>query len=404
MTSRFDMPQAAARAHGLTDVGCVRDHNEDALWADAEAGLYIVADGMGGHAAGEVASAIVVEKVPEFVRQGRDPAQALCETHQVIRRAADEGRGAAGMGSTAVVLRTRGTDYEIAWVGDSRAYLWDGKGLRQLTRDHSFIQRLLDAQAISFEDAGQHPDRNVITQALGMVEYAQVHPDTATGRLYRGEKILLCSDGLSGEVSDDEIVLVLASNEGSESQGQALVDRARRAGGADNITVILVRASDDAPPRPSTTEPFEAARLNESLHEQSRRRGWIAGLAIGAGLVVALAAGWGLWHDESASFPAGGQMTTEQKPQSSPPPAVSVPPPDAVAAPLPSNAIREREPENRELPARPVARESSAKVTTVAPLGTQKLSDDGTAREAKPIAKAARGRSGANARKAKGED
>ena len=266
---------STSHAFGVTDVGCVRDHNEDALRVDAKAGLYIVADGMGGHAAGEVASAIVLEMIPEFVRRGHSLAQALRETHRAIQRAAKEGHGVPGMGSTAVVLRMNGADYEIAWVGDSRAYLWDGTVLRQLSRDHSFVEKLIAAQAITVEEAERHPDRNVITQALGMAEYDQLRPDTVTGRMYRGEQILLCSDGLSSEVADGEIARVLASNGDNESRARALLEKARRAGGADNITVLLVRAPEDASRRPTTTAPFDTTRLTRAL--QKRSRWWLSG-------------------------------------------------------------------------------------------------------------------------------
>lgn len=300
-----EKPASTPPAYGATDVGCVRDHNEDALRIDTEAGLYIVADGMGGHAAGEVASAIVVEAVPEYVRGGQGLSQALCETHRAIRRAAAEGRGAPGMGSTAVVLRLSGADYEIAWVGDSRAYLWDGRALRQLSRDHSFVQKMLDAQAITTEEAGQHPDRNVITQSLGMAEFDQVQPDTATGRLYRGEKILLCSDGLSSEVADEGIAQALAANGAMQSQAQALVGQARRAGGNDNITVLLVQAPDDAPDRPATTQPFDALRLKQVLQTRAPRRWWIPAVALAAGIAGAAAVGWAVLRDAATTAAPG---------------------------------------------------------------------------------------------------
>ncbi len=376
--SRKDLV-STSHAFGMTDVGCVRDHNEDALRVDAESGLYIVADGMGGHAAGEVASAIVLEMVPDFVRRGQSLDQALCETHRAIQRAVTEGRGAPGMGSTAVVLRMDGADYEVAWVGDSRAYLWDGTRLRQLSRDHSFVQKLLEAQAISAEEAEQHPDRNVITQALGMVECDQVRPDTVKGRLYRGERILLCSDGLSSEVADDEITVVLASHGDNESQARSLIEKARRAGGADNITVLLVRAPEYAPRRPSKTEPFDATRLARALQERSRRRWWIPCLAIGVGVLGVAAVGWMVLREGGPSTPAGGGATAEPA-QRTTPALVPEPPMDAAASTPRLSEVLRIEPEKQQRPGKQGAPVPPAEVITIAPLKPRPINDEGAAR------------------------
>jgi protein phosphatase len=356
---------------------------------------------MGGHAAGEVASAIVLEKIPECVRRGQNLPQALRETHRAIQRAAEEGHGAPGMGSTVVVLRMKGADYEIAWVGDSRAYLWDGKVLRQLSRDHSFVEKLIAAQAITAEEAERHPDRNVITQALGMAEYDQLRPDTMTGRLYRGEQILLCSDGLSSEVGDDEIARVLASHRDSESRARALVEKARRAGGADNITVLLVRAPEDAPRRLTTTAPFDSMQLTRALQARSRRRRWGVGLAMALSVMCA-ALGWVLWvflRANVSPVSVEGGATTEQAQRATPPvapspPVIPAPPVDAAPGVPSPNKTLKSDPEEQPLPGTQTTPKSPADVVIVDPLPVY-----GAARDAQRMATEAKAQRQDNARK-----
>ena len=142
-----------------TDVGRVRDHNEDNYVANAELGLWVVSDEMGGHEAGEVASEITVTELPERTRNGAALDEAIGAIHQSILDSPAPGRGAPGMGATVVALKNDGMRYRVAWVGDSRAYLWDGEHLQQLTRDHSFVQRLIDSGAITAEEAAEHLEK-----------------------------------------------------------------------------------------------------------------------------------------------------------------------------------------------------------------------------------------------------
>ena len=152
---------------GISDVGQKRERNEDSLFYDDKMGLYVVADGMGGQEAGEVASAIAVQTICEAIKQQASLTEAIERAHTAIGEASPE-LGGAGMGTTVVALLTRDNDYEIAWVGDSRAYLWNLRQLKRLTRDHSMVQEMVDAGAISAEEADQHPQRNIITQSLGV--------------------------------------------------------------------------------------------------------------------------------------------------------------------------------------------------------------------------------------------
>lgn len=230
-----------------SDVGRVRRHNEDSFAAREDLGLWVVADGMGGAAGGEVASAIVVEVVPRAVEQGADLSEAIAQANRSILDAVAAGRGKAGMGSTVVAAQMNGRDYTVAWVGDARAYVW-GDGLERVSRDHSRVQELLDAGMISEAEARNHPHRSVITRVLGGPDGTAADAEQISGSLKPGQSLLLCSDGLTSEVRDEEIAEVLSghlnANGLEDGQGQAAVDRlvslALEHGGNDNVTVLLV--------------------------------------------------------------------------------------------------------------------------------------------------------------------
>lgn len=224
----------------VTDVGCSRELNEDSLFCGPN--LWIVADGMGGHACGEVASQLAVKTIAEdFAITGQLEGPIL-KAHQKIIKAGDMGVGQAGMGTTVVVLHCSEQDYKIAWVGDSRAYLWDAKRskLTQLTEDHSLIARLINSGLITAEDALNHPQRHMITQCLGSLEIDTPQVDTYMGRWGQHQQILLCSDGLSDEVSDEEIAAMLEQDATNEEKLASLVAVAKQKGGRDNISLILV--------------------------------------------------------------------------------------------------------------------------------------------------------------------
>jgi protein phosphatase len=229
-----------------SDVGRVRRHNEDSFAIREDLGLWVVADGMGGAAAGEVASAIAVDVIAREVEKGAGLDAAIAAANRSIVEAAAAGRGRTGMGSTVVAARLEGHRYTVAWVGDARAYLW-GNGLRRLSHDHSRIQELLDAGMISAEEARLHPQRSVITRVLGGPDGTAATVEQISGALKPGQGLLLCSDGLTSEVCDDDIARVLSGNLAAGGQGQAaaeeLVSLALENGGADNVTVILIGVS-----------------------------------------------------------------------------------------------------------------------------------------------------------------
>ncbi|NND66119.1 MAG: serine/threonine-protein phosphatase [Halioglobus sp.] len=226
---------------GDTNAGKKRDHNEDCIAAEPGLGLWLVADGVGGHAAGEVASDLVRRTIIERVTAGDSLAAAITRSHEVLL-AEIEQRGASsplGMGSTVVAARIEGSDYEVAWVGDSRAYLFDGQ-LQQLSTDHTRVQELLAQGAITPEEAHSHPERHVLTQCLGVSKGVQLSPGRVSGTLKSGEQLLLCSDGLTDELSDSVITGLLARNHSPGAQVEALIRSALDMGGNDNVSVVVV--------------------------------------------------------------------------------------------------------------------------------------------------------------------
>jgi serine/threonine protein phosphatase PrpC len=286
-----------------THVGRVREHNEDNHAARPDLGLWIVADGMGGHLAGEVASRILVDELVRRITQGDSLSSAVAATHHAVLAAVASGEGQPGMGSTVVALQIKDAKYQIAWVGDSRAYLVSQTNLRQITCDHTFVQQLIAAGAIAESEAAQHPDRNIVTQAIGTPAMAEVKVDVVKGQLYQGEQILLCSDGLTGEVSDQAIFEILSALGDDVSKVEALIAAALDHGGSDNVTVLLVSAPDDAPARPQrgNTVPIDARLLNQSLagNASPNKSTVIWAVIGGVCLAILLAMGWNI-NEKSA--------------------------------------------------------------------------------------------------------
>jgi protein phosphatase len=217
----------------------VRENNEDNLLIAAP--LYAVADGMGGHAAGEVASEIAIQTLLDAQIKDVDPValrDALVAANHAIIEAADQGVGRMGMGTTMTAAVIRENRLLIAQVGDSRAYLMHAGRLRQVTRDHSLMAELIALGEVTPTEARTHPQRSVITRVLG----SELHtlPDLYEIDIVNGDRLLLCSDGLTGMVDDEEIESLLAAHPDPQSAADALVEAARAAGGYDNVTVVLV--------------------------------------------------------------------------------------------------------------------------------------------------------------------
>ncbi len=230
-----------------SDKGMVRELNED-CFAVRDFGshtLLIVADGMGGHKAGEVASAVAVQKIQEYIEAHLDGCpmpqlleQAMAQANEIIYHQAKEDVECTSMGTTAVVCCITGTEAYFANVGDSRAYLLGMDGMEQITEDHSFVMELLRQGEITPEEAERHPQKNVITRALGTERTVQT--DLFHCDLQPDDMLLLCSDGLTGMLLEEEIAAVMWLEEPLEIRVDKLIDMANERGGYDNITVIAV--------------------------------------------------------------------------------------------------------------------------------------------------------------------
>jgi PPM family protein phosphatase len=251
-------------AYGTSDVGLVREGNEDSLFVGRT--VFAVADGMGGHQAGEVASQKALEPVasldstdypsPEDATGALVEAITAANTAVVAEGAADPSK--SGMGTTLTVVMVRSGKIHLAHVGDSRAYLLrDGESISQLTTDHTLVEQLIREGRISREQAATHPQRSVITRAIGVDQEVDVDSFPPL-ELEPGDQILLCSDGLTGPVSDEQITTILRETDDGDAACAALVDAAKQGGAPDNITVVLLRVDGERAGGPPPLEPEEA--------------------------------------------------------------------------------------------------------------------------------------------------
>lgn len=218
-----------------------REHNEDFVIADESLGLALVADGMGGRSAGEVASKLAAAVIQEHLRQSDNLLDAILAAHREIIAAANDGRGKPGMATTVAAVKMQSSSYMISWVGDSRVYLWNGE-LLQLTRDHSYVQALIAQGKLAMEDADQNARRNLVTQALGIEELKSLDVKVIKGELGGGERLLICSDGLNDELGNIGIAKILSEELSLDDAVDELVMRAIAAGGRDNISVVLLES------------------------------------------------------------------------------------------------------------------------------------------------------------------
>jgi protein phosphatase len=262
-----------------TDVGMVRQQNEDSYLA--EENLYVVADGMGGHNAGEVASALAVTTLKAGARSGIDSVERFRELVQqantAIYTASLDDSTQSGMGTTLTALSIVAGEEPrvlVANVGDARTYMWRNGALTRLSVDHSYVQELVNEGIITPEEARVHPRRNIVTRALGIDRSVVV--DVFSHLVRTGDRIVLCSDGLVDEVSDADIAVVLGQHSDPQDTAEALVMVANTAGGRDNTTVIVVDVLDDISepvilPTPDNTTPMEAlAPMQVALAKKSK--------------------------------------------------------------------------------------------------------------------------------------
>lgn len=227
------------KMYGATDIGLVRTTNQDNFYIDKSGKWAVVADGMGGHNGGETASAMAVEEIKKSMAQGIGLKEAIENANTMVYQKSTESPELLGMGTTVVLCEVLGDRVNIAHVGDSRAYLYSNGTLKQLTKDHSIVQQLIDSGTITEEQSKYHPQRNLITRAVGTEK--NIVADLTTVEFLEGDSILICSDGLSSYVEECEITDILKTGKSSETV-ISLIDAANQSGGKDNVTVVLIKA------------------------------------------------------------------------------------------------------------------------------------------------------------------
>lgn len=253
-----------------TDIGRVRDHNEDGYLVEHHVGLIAVADGMGGHRGGEVASAAALEALRIAFVAGASIDEAVSVANDAVHEQSVADPNLRGMGTT---LTAGSFDDEghlvLGHVGDSRAYLARGGELERVTTDHSLVEELIQAGELTPEEAERDPRRSMITRALGLEPGVAV--DVIELDLRDGDRLVLCSDGLTTMVGEDDIASLLAEEPDAATAADRLVDAANAAGGVDNITVVVIDVvNDDAPAKPeSASDERGAEQLDELPDEMS---------------------------------------------------------------------------------------------------------------------------------------
>jgi protein phosphatase len=245
------------RVGAKSDIGRARERNEDSFIIRAP--LFAVADGMGGHRGGDVASAMALETLQE-VDAGSQPGALIEKVKLANGRVLERGeadRDLQGMGTTLTAVLADGDKAHLVHIGDSRAYLLREGEFRQVTRDHTLVQRMVDEGRLTRDEADHHPQRSILTRALGVE--AEAEPDPITLDLLPGDRLMLCTDGLTGMVDEERIREVLESERDPQQACDRLIDEANAAGGEDNITVIVLDFEQDGgASEPETTETTEA--------------------------------------------------------------------------------------------------------------------------------------------------
>lgn len=225
-----------------THTGIKRDHNEDTYGVDSENKIWLVADGMGGHDHGELASAMARDSILYHFKTGENLKNCIIKSNQIIIDSSFERGGDLPMGTTVVILTVKADKYHVAWVGDSRIYKFRNGKLTPISTDHSYVQELVDQNLITVQQARTHPHRNVVTQALGVTDNSEIQVSLSEGKIESGDKFLLCSDGLTEEVEDSIIEEIMSKDIHPQELTDQLVLSALKSGGSDNITVLVIQA------------------------------------------------------------------------------------------------------------------------------------------------------------------
>jgi PPM family protein phosphatase len=222
-----------------TDIGKVRERNEDSILVDPP--LFVVADGMGGHRGGDVASQVAIETLERLAEEDHGSlTEHVRRANRAVWDRSVEDQGLSGMGTTLTAVRIDGDQVTLAHVGDSRAYLLRNDALQQLTDDHTLVARMVRSGEITKAEAEVHPHKNVMTRSLGTDQDVEVDEDSIV--LEDGDRLLLCSDGLTGMVTEDQIQAILEASPTPQNAAERLVRAANRAGGVDNISVVVLAA------------------------------------------------------------------------------------------------------------------------------------------------------------------
>lgn len=227
---------------GISKTGLVRQRNEDRFYAQGP--LLIVADGMGGYTGGEYASTMVVDTIVEVVNEATEMStevlkNAILKANRIVYEKSQSYKELEGMGTTAVVAYVQEDALYWAHVGDSRLYRYGEDGLHRMTKDHSMVQQLVEAGTITEEEVIHHPKRNMLTRAIGVYETVEV--DTGVVEVHQNDRILLCSDGLSGYIEESKIEQVLSEEQNENRALEDLVHLVYDAGARDNVTIVLGR-------------------------------------------------------------------------------------------------------------------------------------------------------------------
>ena len=237
------------KTFSITNIGKRRKLNQDFVYTSEQPvgklpNVFIVADGMGGHKAGDYASKVTVETIVEEILKSEESEAVLILEHAIrtanalIRKCAEESPDLEGMGTTVVAATCKGDILQVANVGDSRLYVANRREIRQITRDHSLVEEMVRMGGIAREDARNHPDKNIITRAVGADD--AVKPDFFTVKLDYGDIVLMCTDGLTNMLEDEEIRMILEESRDLVEKAEELVKAANEKGGKDNISVILI--------------------------------------------------------------------------------------------------------------------------------------------------------------------
>ena len=242
------------KTFSMTDIGRRREMNQDYMFTSETAvgnlpNLFLVADGMGGHAAGDYASRFTIEKIVEYIRQSdeREPVavldKAVAYANSLLIREASADEKKAGMGTTIVATTCQGNKLYTANVGDSRLYVVNQDNIAQITRDHSLVEEMVRMGEMDKEDAREHPDKNIITRAIGVNDKVAI--DFFETRVSQGDTILMCSDGLTNMIEDADIKRIILGQRDIVEKAEKLVETANKNGGRDNITVVLIEPFSD---------------------------------------------------------------------------------------------------------------------------------------------------------------